>query len=457
MVSTPADKITLARALFREKAYVDALPLFQQAISERSDIASWQAGLGACHIKMEQFEGAIGAYAAAIALIPDVSNYHAGLAAAHVGAGDFVLAEASYNTAITLEPEASKWHLGLGRTQIKAGNDDDAARSFREALDTGETRQGIRVAFARILVRLGEFDEALFQFQIVVDQNPNNHHIQAELSRLLFKMEKLGAALLAAKHAIALKPDSKQYQVWLDRIWGAAPSFTSDLASMDGNHPRDRFYIAGCGRSGTWMFDSMMACFEDTWHAREEHHFGHFARIDAPQSTHVLKRYSYSFQDIHTLPETIALLYIVRHPFDVLTSTHIDRTYYIPVDRWKEEVAAMQRVLGRPNSLFIKFEDLIRKPEMIQAIIQKKWKLTPQARFSDFDSLVNVTDHVNQAMNGVRKPDPSRIERYRQNAEHLEYCEAITPDIACELRWLSGQFGYSYSDTIRELLEESEQ
>lgn len=448
MINTPANTIKLARALFREQKYLDALPFFQQAVSERSNIASWQAGLGACHIKMGHFEAAISAYAAAIDLSPVIPNYHGGLAVAYVGASDYVLAQASYNTAIALEPENSRWHLALGRTFIKAGNDDDAARSFRKALDAGETRHGIRVAFARILVRQGKFNEALFQFRIVADQDPNNPEIQAELSRLLFEMEKFDAALIAAKHAIALKPESKQNQVWLDRIWGAAASFSSDLASLDGNNPRHRFFIAGCGRSGTWMFDSMMACFEDTWHAREEYHFGHFSQIDAPQSIHVLKRNSYSFRDIHTLPKTIALLYIVRHPFDVLTSTHIDRTYYITVERWKKEVAAMQLVINRPNSLFVRFEDLIRTPEMVQTIIQKKWKLTPHTRFSNFNSHITVTDHVNQAMNGVRKPDPSRIERYRENAEHMEYCESIAPDIASELRWLSGQFGYTYPDII---------
>ena len=116
----------------------------------------------------------------------------------------------------------------------------------------------------------------------------------------------------------------------------------------------------------------------------------------------------------------------------------------------------MQLVLNRPNSLFVTFEDLVRAPEMVQTIIQKKWKLPPKARFSDFNSQITVTDHVNQAMNGVRKPDPSRIERYRENAEHMEYCEAITPNITSELLWLSGQFGYTYPDTINELLKNVE-
>ncbi|WP_245523892.1 sulfotransferase [Mesorhizobium sp. M2D.F.Ca.ET.223.01.1.1] len=84
----------------------------------------------------------------------------------------------------------------------------------------------------------------------------------------------------------------------------------------------NKIFIAGCARSGTTLTQRLMACFEDTFVHRAEARYVQLDMLDRPEANLVVKRSERSHAHLARLPRAIGLIYCVRHPFDVLTSSH---------------------------------------------------------------------------------------------------------------------------------------
>lgn len=136
-------------------------------------------------------------------------------------------------------------------------------------------------------------------------------------------------------------------------------------------------FIAGCGRSGTTLIRDLMGCFEDTYVYTEgaygEAPFSSFSKIFCPESNVVIKRTGECWRTLASLPDDIGLIYCVRHPFDVLTSTHPLtkhlRRFHITFDRWTMEYDAwhtLRKKQPNPKVFILKYEELIAEPDVVQ-------------------------------------------------------------------------------------------
>lgn len=445
-----------AKRLYREGDLRAALDCYSQALSQDNQDPVLWAGVAACFSRLDEYQDAAESYRRAIRLRDNVASYHTGLAYCERQLSNFDEAIEHHKRAIDLDPQSSSAHAALARTLHQCNRSEDAIQHFRTAIELSEPDSGLHAGLSSALTKVGDDVGAIAELEEAVKLRPHDADLLVKLANALRANKNIQKAIDCIDEALDLKPDRAAWQTLRDRIWAEAPFFSDHLSSVDGDTLRTRIYIAGCGRSGTWLLDSMMTCFADTWHGPAEFHFGRFANIDAPERVHVVKRISDSFRDLDLLPANIKLLYIIRHPFDVLTSTHIDREYYITPDRWKAEIAALKKVRERPNSMFIKFEDLVTSPSTVQRDIASFFDLTIETPFEDFFTRVEVSEHVSQAMNGLRRPDVGRVERYRRNPEFMSYCEHIAPALADELLWLKEQFGYEYPSTVDDILSRAE-
>ena len=137
---------------------------------------------------------------------------------------------------------------------------------------------------------------------------------------------------------------------------------------------RRLFFIAGCARSGTTLLLDLISSFKDT-HAlkSEERHFGYFSNVESAAANLVLKREANTHQKLKDLPPEINLIYLVRHPFDTLTSHHPNyfphRRFHVSERRWRDEYAGLKRLQAKqPTRVihYVRYCDLVTSPDAVQ-------------------------------------------------------------------------------------------
>lgn len=278
------------------------------------------------------------------------------------------------------------------------------------------------------------------------DHQGLSEHLQRVTDFMKFHhVSKCVASYEANAYTEALRHAIRAAELWPDHPWVAnykelcalrAPGF--EKRTKPGIR---RIFIAGCGRSGTYLLSAMMQCFRDSFVLPGEAHADAFLGIDSPASLHVIKRRSDSYSTLHLIPRDIGLLHIVRHPFDVLCSSHMGTDRYIPPENWNAEIDAL-RLLDRQNHLVIRYEDLVSDPNAVQRVVSKTFGLGAGEKFSNWQKISRVSDDVAESMHGVRPPDTDSIGRWKNNSGNRGYIRAIWPDIERNYRWVAGKFGY---------------
>lgn len=230
---------------------------------------------------------------------------------------------------------------------------------------------------------------------------------------------------------------------YLERLQIHDPAFGRRLVERDGDRRRTRIYICGCGRSGTWLTAALMSAFEDTYVAPDEAPVGRFLALERPEGVHVVKRYYAAWRTVELIPPEITLLYVVRHPFDVLISTHPRGPHYITPERWRSEAGALRRILELGRSMLVlRFEDCVGDPAAALRRVGEAFGLRPDARRDLRPDGVGFAPPALAAMKGLRPPDPRRALAWRGAVEEHAYLRQILPELGEDLAWFADAFGY---------------
>ena len=162
-----------------------------------------------------------------------------------------------------------------------------------------------------------------------------------------------------------------------DRFITRGGQLSELLARIDGGRLVNRIFVMGCGRSGTWLLYSLLTRVMDSYALFEEVDVARFARIKSDKLNHLLKRYHKSYSTAHLIPRSVGVVWIVRHPFDVLTSHHpvrnSHRAFHVGSNRWNGEMDALKTFIGeaRPNGIVVRYEDLVSDPDgALQGIVE---------------------------------------------------------------------------------------
>jgi hypothetical protein len=210
-----------------------------------------------------------------------------------------------------------------------------------------------------------------------------------------------------------------------------------------------RIYVMGCGRSGTWLLTGIMATFKDVSVLYKEVPVEYFGLMSTERSAMVLKRSGIAYATIEAIPPQITILFIVRHPFDVLTSRHPTsiRHYHIPPGRWLGETMALRWLIEskRPSSKVIQYEDLVSDPNRIQVEIGSLLQMQIETPANEYHKLFKPSEQVIQTMHGLRAPDVSSINRWKSDPEAIAYLKSIRLRLSDCLPWTGKAFGYDVS------------
>ncbi|MGI9406478.1 MAG: tetratricopeptide repeat protein, partial [Hyphomicrobiaceae bacterium] len=439
----------LGRSLARLERTEEAVAAYQRALDIRPDQTAWADNLAQLLSDHGREDEAVAVRRAAVAECcaalekqPDDVSLMKKLAGLQITLGHGEDAIEVLHKARSLAPDNAAIHATMGSAYDSLERTDDALSAFHAAIAINPDKYSWLKTFARLQIEAGRDRDAIATYARLTSLRPRAVDVLVSYHDVLIREQAFDEAIEVIKQAAEIEPHKKHIQTRYDRALALESGFVDRLRQIDNGKARKRLFIAGCGRSGTWLLDRMMSCFDDIWQAENEYHYGHFARITSEKPVHLLKRSMSSHRDLHLLPAEIGLLYIIRHPFDVLTSTHIDRDHHISPERWTKEIAALKRIIDRPNSIVVRFEDLVTDANAVQTRIGVQWGLVARQPFTEFHKTAVTTEFVAQSMNGLRAPDPSVLGRYKKNRDHCGYCQSLTSELGTDLHWVADRFGY---------------
>jgi hypothetical protein len=219
------------------------------------------------------------------------------------------------------------------------------------------------------------------------------------------------------------------------------------LAEIDDRKPLRRIYVMGCGRSGTWLLTHVMATFTGVEVVRRELPVEYFGLLTSDSSVLVLKRDSDAYQWVQQIPAGIEIAYIVRHPYDVLTS-HLPgtaRPYHILPDRWIGELTALRHLVNsrRKKTKVVRYEDLVGHPVESQAKLAHYLRLKIRI---PIDMISTMSNNPSESpLHRSRKLDISSIDKHKSDPAKLTYLAGIKPQLGEVLGWVGKTYDYDLS------------
>ncbi|PBC10727.1 hypothetical protein CK230_07665 [Mesorhizobium sp. WSM3859] len=204
---------------------------------------------------------------------------------------------------------------------------------------------------------------------------------------------------------------------------------------------RKRIFIAGCARSGTTLSRRLMGCFDDIYVHTDEAPYQALLELDRPEANLVVKRTHESHKDIEHLPDSVGLIYCVRHPFDVLTSSHPEtvkeRRFHVTTERWVAEYDGLMRLRqAQPERavFYLRYEELIAEPDIVQARIARSFGLSPVTLYSrDADNPIRATS----------------LRKWEHNEEFRTYLHGLPAAFLARVESFCSEFGYDMpADTL---------
>ena len=196
-----------------------------------------------------------------------------------------------------------------------------------------------------------------------------------------------------------------------------------------------RVLIAGCARSGTTLALRMMNSFADSFVVPREAGTWRFLWEGHRAENIVIKRKGSFYKSLHRLSSSVSLIYCIRHPFDVLTSSHPEtihlRRFHVTPERWVGEYDALCRLRARQpwrKIFFLQYEKLVRQPDLVQEDLAVTLSLKPLRRFSaDPTTEIFVTS----------------VEKWKREPKLLDDLRATRLVIGEPLARFSAEFGYA--------------
>jgi hypothetical protein len=210
--------------------------------------------------------------------------------------------------------------------------------------------------------------------------------------------------------------------------------------------PTKRIFVMGCARSGTWLLTALLSTFRDVENFPDETGVETFGTHAASRPVLVLKRGHRSYETIENIPHDIHIGWIVRHPFDVLTSYNptTGLKYHVPPHRWLGEMLALQYLVEtkRPNAIVIRYEDLVTRPDAVQREVAEAFGLEVEAGTDAIVNRFRPSEAADRAMHGLRPIDAASIDKFRRDPEKLAYLASIRPRLGGLLGWVAERYGY---------------
>jgi len=217
--------------------------------------------------------------------------------------------------------------------------------------------------------------------------------------------------------------------------------------------PMKRIHITGAPRSGTTLMQRLMAaCFAiDGVMEREMRLYRGWGYEHRVFCTKRPGDEAYAAALLDADPD-LHMIFMLRDPRDAACSRHkrAPDKYWSNLGAFKEAVAAARPVMDHPRFHVVRYEDLARDPDGVQARLAEALPFIRQtAPFTEFHRIVSDAQVEQKALGGVRPVSEASIGTWRAHLPRVKAQLALHGDISQDLIDL----GYESDGSWLEALE----
>jgi hypothetical protein len=157
-----------------------------------------------------------------------------------------------------------------------------------------------------------------------------------------------------------------------------------------------------------------MGCFEETEIVPGERH----PQESTSGRVSVTKFPSESVDVYDTFPD-LRMICMIRDPRDTFCSLQAGHRRWVDEERrspgtFVRQLEDQRAVLNHPQTVAVRYEELVATPDKIQEVIAGLFDLTIKHPFRDGNSLF-FDDEITFALNGIRPPDTGSIGSYQRD------------------------------------------
>lgn len=267
--------------LMRQKNPADALPLFEDAASQKPNEFRPRYYLAEAQLQTGALEKAAESYRAALAADPKSAASALGWAHALAQQGNLADAATHFHQAIQLDPRYHDSLLELAQLYEQANQPTAAIAIFHEFPDNPAVQKHLgellvaneqyadavpqlekqyqksptaenRVVLAVAYLRTEQFDKALPLLQKTAAEEPSNYEVHMIYARALRDQKQYAAAAEQFNQAARIKPDEGKTWTELGGMLYLAHDFPRSLEAFD------RAHQLGGDTPGTWFLRALM-------------------------------------------------------------------------------------------------------------------------------------------------------------------------------------------------------
>ena len=214
-----------------------------------------------------------------------------------------------------------------------------------------------------------------------------------------------------------------------------------------------RIHIVGSPRSGTTLMHQLVVnCFDVDGYAPEE----------MPIYYEPAQRFErfcskWPFDVLHVRPylafmPDLWVIVMLRDPRDVVTSIHgkAKDMYFNNLREWRQCADAARRLRPHPRVVTLKYEELVRDPEAIEAELRQRLPFLRQVRpFAEYHVSARPSKESLGAMHGVRPINQTSIGAWRSHKPRLAAQIRIHGPITRELVELGYEPDDGWTEELR--------
>ena len=127
---------------------------------------------------------------------------------------------------------------------------------------------------------------------------------------------------------------------------------------------------------------------------------------------------------------TIKVIWMLRNPLDVLTSTHANKPgeFYVEPERLIQSLELYRQFRNEPQVLTVRYEDLVSNPNAVQGKIAAAFNLNPSREFTEAHKHFPRFEENVRAMHSIRPVDAGSLDKWKKNPVHAEYLKKTLAD-----------------------------
>jgi hypothetical protein len=208
-----------------------------------------------------------------------------------------------------------------------------------------------------------------------------------------------------------------------------------------GSQPARGIFVQGCARSGNTLVRELCAAGfanaealplpQNRTECSFEFMLATLARTRPPSRILVASRnreasLAMDRELLRAHPE-VQVVWMLRHPFDVLTSFHRSTPgrFYVSPERLIASLDLHESFRHEAQVLTLRYEDVILHPQEAQNEIAAAFALEPSRSFTECHAHFTAGRKSVVALHSIRPLDADGVGRWRRNPEHRQYLRGV--------------------------------